>query len=107
MSVKAMNAVFEHSQARLGARLVLLAIADNADDYGVAYPGVKSLAGKARISPRAVQYALDELSGLGELLIYARKSPYGTNLYRITLPGILPLQTGEAQILRHLRERRP
>jgi hypothetical protein len=106
MSVKAMNAVFEHSESRLGARLVMLAIADNADDHGIAWPGIKTLANKAKVSSRAVQYAIEELAGLGELVIYLRKSPYGTNLYVIRLPGILPVQLGETQILRHLKTSR-
>jgi hypothetical protein len=40
------------------------------------------------------------------LVIYLRKSPYGTNLYVIRLPGILPMQLGEAHILRHLKDTR-
>lgn len=105
MSVKAMNAVFDHSEARLGSRLVMLALADNADDYGVAWPGVKELARKAKVSERAVQYAIEDLSLLGELVIYLRKSPWRTNLYVMRLPGLLPIELGEAQILRHVGKR--
>lgn len=105
MSVKAMNAVFDHSDARLGSRLVLLAIADNADDYGVAWPGIKELARKAKLSERAVQYAIEDLSALGEVVVYLRKSPWRTNLYAMRLPGLLPIELGETQILRHVRRR--
>jgi hypothetical protein len=106
MSIKAMNAVFEHSEARLGSRLVLLAIADNADDFGVAWPGVKRLALKAKMSERAVQYALEDLRQLGELIVYMRKSPWGTNIYVVRLPGLLPIELGVTQILHHLKQRR-
>lgn len=102
-----MNAVFTFSESRLGSRLVMLAIADNADDHGVAWPGVKRLAEKAKMSERAVQYAFEDLSGLGELVIHLRRSPYGTNLYVIRLPGLLPVESGVTQILHHLKTRSP
>lgn len=67
MSIRVMNNVWESSKATGSTLLVLLAIADFADDDGQAYPGVSRLAKKARISERTVQRACSELGRLGEL----------------------------------------
>ena len=66
--------------------LVLLALADIADDEGRCYPGIKSLAAKTRLSPRAVQYNIAALVASGDLRIDApRGSQYGTNLYVVNV----------------------
>ncbi len=87
MSVEALTRVFAHSEARLGARLVLLALADCAHDDGTnAYRSVKTLAEKTRMSQRAVQYALRLLERTGEITATGR-SKYGTTIYAIRLGG--------------------
>jgi hypothetical protein len=50
MSVRTLNRVWEASRQTGGALLVLLAIADFADDDGLAYPSISTLARKARLS---------------------------------------------------------
>jgi hypothetical protein len=47
MSIKVMSLVWEKSQAKGKELLLMLAIADFADDWGEAFPGIKS-AGLAR-----------------------------------------------------------
>lgn len=70
MSVRLMADVFEHSEARGGDRLVLLVIADEADDDGRgAYPGYARLAHKARLAKSTVRDAVDRLEALGELRV--------------------------------------
>lgn len=85
MSIKVMSYIWEHSQAREGSLLVLLAICDFADDTGKAYPSVSTLAKKARLSERQTQYCLKSLCDIGEIKIEQNKGPHGCNLYRVQL----------------------
>ncbi|MBV8500762.1 MAG: hypothetical protein JO006_03495 [Paucibacter sp.] len=64
---------------------MLLAIADFADDDGVAYPAVGTLAEKCRMQLRNAQVLLAALRQSGELEVRENEGPRGTNLYRITL----------------------
>jgi Helix-turn-helix domain len=69
MSVQAMTWVFEHSSASLGARLVLLAIANHADRDGRnSWASVKVLAEEAHLSERQTRYSLRELERSGEIV---------------------------------------
>jgi hypothetical protein len=65
--------------------LMLLAIADFADDDGNAYPAVTTLAAKCRMKPRNANYILADLQASGELEVRVNEGPKGTNRYRITL----------------------
>lgn len=85
MSVLAMKTVFEHSQHSGTELLMLLAIADFADDDGRAYPSVPTLAKKTRMQPRNANYVLAELQRSGELSVLRNAGPRGANLYRINL----------------------
>lgn len=68
MSVRLMARVFDESEARGNERLVLLAIADEADDDGShAYPGYDRLALKCRVPKSTVRGAVDRLVERGEL----------------------------------------
>lgn len=78
-----MSAVWKHSKAKGGDLLVLLAIADFADDDGVAYPAVGTLGKKSRMSGRNVQFALKRLQKRDELSLSYGQGPRGTNLYRV------------------------
>jgi len=87
MSHQAQSWVYEWSEAKLGARLVLLSIAYHADRAGDnAWPSVATIAREARMSARQVQRALGTLERLGELEVRRGAGPNGTNLYRI--PGV-------------------
>lgn len=84
MSVKVTSWVWEHSQAKGSARLVLLALADHAGaDGGDAYPSVRRLATRCGVSERTVQEALRTLAELGEIEIRQNAGPHGTNRYRV------------------------
>lgn len=88
MSVRTMAAVWERSQHSGTHLLMLLAIADFADDEGRAYPSVPTLAKKCRMRERNAQYILAELVGSGELSTQRGKGPRGSNVYRIKLASL-------------------
>ena len=68
MSVKVMTWVWEHSQSVGNERLVLLALADHADDERwEAWPDIARLALKTRLSERTVQRCIVSLSQRNEL----------------------------------------
>lgn len=93
MSVAVSSWVWEHSQARGNARLVLLAIADCADDTGAnAYPSLNTIADKAKVSRRTAIRAIEELVGMGELERHhgaGRRGQGGvSNGYRVTMVAV-------------------
>jgi len=85
---------------------MLLAIADNANEYGEAWPSVPTLAAKCRMSVRNAQELLSRLADAGELHISVQggmRTPAGaTNMYTIVTPsaelreGVKPTAPGEA-----------
>lgn len=85
MSLRALTAVWDHSASEGGTLLVLLALADYADEHGWSFPSVGTLAAKARLSERATQYAIRDLAARGEILIDEKSGPKGCNRYRLTL----------------------
>lgn len=71
MSIKVMNRVWEQSKVKGSQRLVLLAIADNANDHGHGYPGIEgALAKKTLLTGRAVGYNIDKLALTTEIGVY-------------------------------------
>jgi hypothetical protein len=84
MSIKAMTHVWETSQHKHSTLLVLLAIADYANDAGQAWPSIDSLARKARTSRRQVIDIIKRLEAGGELGVAVGASPFGTNIYTIS-----------------------
>lgn len=74
-----------HSGSEL---LMLLAIADFADDEGNAYPSVPTLALKCRMTPRNANRTLAALRASGALEIRMNEGPRGTNRYRVVLEGM-------------------
>jgi len=78
-----MTRVWQHSHQKAGALLVLLAIADYANDEGQAFPSVASLMAKARMSERGVQGAIAQLVKSDELRIDKQAGPKGCNLYSV------------------------
>lgn len=83
-----MSWVFRHSEAKLGARLVLLCLAEFAHDDGSrAFPSVATMCERTRMSERGVQEALRRLEADG--MIERREKPLanGTNVYRVLMGG--------------------
>lgn len=83
MSIKVTNWVWSRSESRNGARLVMLALADRADDQGLAWPSIEDLAERSRLSPRAVQKAIATLVDIGELEVDGGGGRHRSNRYRI------------------------
>ncbi len=82
-----MGAVWRQSKQKGSALLLLLSLADYADERGVAFPSVETLANKVRMSERNVQLLLRKLEVDGEVIIEANAGPGGANRYRLTLQG--------------------
>ena len=69
-------------------KLVLLALADHADDQGVCWPGMQGIAEKCGISRRTVIRVVQSLAKKGLVSVFARGNEAGqqvTNIYRLTL----------------------
>ena len=67
MSLEASKAVWQHSRARGTARLILLALADHADEAGVAWPSLSRLAEYANVTKPNVCRNISCLIEMGEL----------------------------------------
>jgi helix-turn-helix protein len=87
MSIAIMTQVWQRSQHKGSELLLLLALADNANDQGVAYPSRRTLAKKTRMSDRHVKRLVQVLIRSGELVVHFGSGPRGCNEYQITLAG--------------------
>lgn len=86
MSIHRSNAVWEYSKVQTaGGLLVHLALANYANEEGLAYPSIATLARKTRQSPRNVKRALGWLERNGEVEVLKNRGPHGVNLYRLLL----------------------
>lgn len=82
MSIQTMNRVWSSSQQKGSALLLLLAIADNANDAGEAFPGIAYLAHKTRMSERQVQRLIQYLAATDELaVIFSNGRGYANYYY--------------------------
>ena len=85
MSVRICARVWESDLA--GSDLLLmLALADHADDEGVCWPSVPKVAVKARMSERTAQRSIARLSAAGLLAVDRAAAPGGANRYTV-MPG--------------------
>ena len=67
MSVRVMGRVWAQSKTKDGKLLVMLALADFANDEGESWPSMPVLADKARLSERQARKVLDKLEQAGEI----------------------------------------
>lgn len=67
MSTHIASDVWKYSRAHGAALLVLVSLADQANDAGECWPSVESIAARCRVSVRSVHRYLDQLVALGEL----------------------------------------
>lgn len=104
MSVQAISWVLENSESRLGARHVLISIANHAQSDGTgSWPSIATIGRESKLSEREVRYALRELEEMGELHTEIASGPRGCNMYTLqNMPGanfaggkILPKIGGE------------
>lgn len=94
MSVKAMSAVWERSRMKGAPLLLLLAIADHANDRGHdAYPSIETLRRKVRMGERSVRRIVRLLEEEGELRTSIGTGPRGTNEYIVVVAtGVTPVK---------------
>jgi len=88
VSNAAITAVVDRSKARGIARLVLVVLADRADESGKTWCGTQDIARRANIGRANVARVLKDLCTLGELTVEHGAGRHGTHVYRIS-PGIM------------------
>lgn len=88
MSIKCLSRVWEYSTMKGSALLLLLAIADNAADYGYAYPGIENIAHKTRLSERQVMRLVQLCEDAGELYVDRRKNKVNRYVVNVWGPEI-------------------
>lgn len=84
MSVRVITWVWDHSMSEGTDRLVMLALADSADDAGSCWPSMLTLARKAKVNERTVRRSIRTLEGMGEVSTVAGGGTT-SNRYRILL----------------------
>jgi hypothetical protein len=89
MSIKISSEVWASSSTKSSSRLVLLALADYADDDGYCYPSVARLAVKCAPTKRGVQVILRDLESRGELVIQRGTGRGNVNAYSGLPPAML------------------
>ena len=94
MSVKLMTIVWEELlELDSTHTLVLLAVADNANDEGACWPSIATLARKTRLHERTVQRALKTLEDAGHLSRFDKpggSSDFWVHPRRTATPGVAP-----------------
>jgi DNA-binding MarR family transcriptional regulator len=85
MSIKVSAQVWEHGPRERNMRFVLLAIADNANDEGYAFPLVKTIADKCVMTTRNVLRVLEKLTSNGWVEVQVSPKDYKANAYQINL----------------------
>jgi hypothetical protein len=81
MSIAIMTDVWDKSKHKSTELLILLALADRANDDGICWPGHTSLSKRGRIARRQIINVLNELSESGEL--YIARRPGSSNIYAV------------------------
>ena len=80
-----MQTVFEMADLPPYERLVLLALADHADDNGRCYPSIKRLCDRTGMGERGVQKVIKRLSEMGLVSVSVGGGRGGTSVYHLTL----------------------
>lgn len=83
MSIKIMSQVWEREDLDPYERLVVLCLADHANDEGVCYPSVGRLCQRTGMKERGVQNVLKRLSERGVLTVQKNAGMKGANLYTV------------------------
>lgn len=96
MSMMLMAQAFGAEVGNSGKKLVLLKLADNANDKGECWPSYQHVADQCEISRRSAMRYIDQLIEDGWIEKQSRKGPKGnsTNVYIVTLAGKKPTEKG-------------
>lgn len=84
MSIRLMSAIFESQSLGPTERLIMLALADHADDEGRCYPSIARLSQRTGLSERAVQTNLRKLVEQGYVRIVPGGGKGNSNLYFVS-----------------------
>jgi hypothetical protein len=87
MSVKIMSAIFDSKTLGPTERLVMLALADHADDQGRCYPSNARLCDRTGLSERAVRQNIRALESSGYLSVHIGAGQSGSNVYIVRPQG--------------------
>lgn len=95
MSVRVMADVWAGGPSQAPDLLMLLAIADHADDYGVAWPSINRLAEKCRVTPKTASATVQRLKRAGWVTVVTGGGTVDgvhgrTSRYQITLSKLTP-----------------
>ena len=95
MSILAMTWAWGLMELDQSQTLVLLALADAANDEGVCWPSQAEIGRKARLKDRAVRNQIRSLEAAGLLSVSRRATPQGrkTNVYRLNVGCDFSLQS--------------
>lgn len=90
MSIPIMKWIFERSPARGCDRLVLLVLADFANDQGACWPSIATIAHKANLSRRYTIDILGKLESAGAIKVERRRAGRvnKSNVYQIVAPEL-------------------
>lgn len=83
VSIKVMSSVWESAPVRGGRLLVLLALADFANDNGICWPSITTLAQKARLKRRQTQHIVKKLRDTKLIAMDKGTGPHGANTYKV------------------------
>lgn len=86
MSIVAYRAVWEHSEAQGSARLVLLCLAEHADEDGRCWPSIPRISEMTQVSKRQVSRVLKQLEEDGEISYKPGDGRGNHSQYVILLP---------------------
>jgi hypothetical protein len=87
VSIFVTSQVWKNAPVKGSDLLVLLALSDFANDDGICWPAMATIADKARISERSAQRACRAMAESGLIEIEENSGPKGANRYRIILGG--------------------
>lgn len=85
MSIEIMSRVWRIAPYSGGTLLVLLALADYADDYGICWPSQTDVAARARLTERQLRTTLRKLEKAGDLMVHAGRGRGNRTIYCILL----------------------
>lgn len=90
MSHAATELVWKSSRQHGNRRLVLLALADRANDKMMCWPGVEDIAERCKLKRRGVQAILAELEAAGEIAREYRRGtgPSATTVYHLSIKPV-------------------
>jgi len=80
-----MKMVFESGTLEPYDRLVMLVLAEHADEHGICYPSVSRISARSGMGERGVQGVLKRLQDRGHIVIDHNGGKRGANLYRLNM----------------------